>query len=239
MNATSVVRSKREGDMSTIHWTALAEVASRPVHWLWEGRLPFGKVTLLDGEPGSGKSLLALDLGARVSRGAAMPLSRVKPPGPANVVIYNDDDNLDDTVRPRLEACGADLSRIRAFDGEVCPEDLLDARPALIVIDPLSTYLCLSRDCPPRQVLKRLAAVARETGAAVLAVQYLPKDGDWSGEAYDAARTVLSVTTIGHGRHRLSVTKSNLRSLGDVPPLVFHFESAEASVRVAGWADSV
>ena len=105
--------------MSTIHWTTLSEVQSQPVQWLWEGRIPFGKVTLLDGDPGSGKSLLAMDLAARVSRGAAMPLARTKPSSPANVVLYNDDDNLGDTVRPRFEAAGADLSRIRCVDGKI------------------------------------------------------------------------------------------------------------------------
>src|SRR5262245_40204745 len=120
--------------MGEIHWTTLSEVQSRPVQWLWEGRVPLGKVTLLDGEPDSGKSLLALDLAARVSSGAAMPLSRGKPAGPANVVIFNDDDNLADTVRPRLEAAAADLSRVRCVDGEVSPSDVQELRPALIVL---------------------------------------------------------------------------------------------------------
>src|SRR5262245_18675880 len=109
--------------MGTINWTTLAEVQSRPVNWLWDGRIPYAKVTLLDGEPGSGKSLLALDLAARVSRGAAMPHSRVKPAGPANVVLFNEDDNLADTIRPRLEAAGADLTRIRCCDAELTAAD--------------------------------------------------------------------------------------------------------------------
>ncbi len=225
--------------MGTINWTTLAEVQSRPVHWLWEGRIPFAKVTLLDGEPGAGKSLLALDLAARVSRGAAMPLSRVKPAGPANVVLFNEDDNLADTVRPRLEAAGADLSRIRCCDGELTPADVQDIRPALIVLDPLSTYLCLSGNRPPRGVMKDIAILAKESGAAVLAVQFLPKDGEWADEAIDAARSVLHVSTIGHGRHRVALTKSILHAVGEVPPLVYHFESSGGTVRIAGWADSV
>ena len=138
--------------MGTVHWTTLSEVQSKPMQWLWDGRVPFGKVTLLDGEPGSGKSLLALDLAARVSRNTAMPLSGLKGSGPANVIIYNDDDNIADTVRPRLEAAGADLTRIRCADCEITAEDVQDFRPALIVIDPLSTYLCRdNQSVPPRQ----------------------------------------------------------------------------------------
>lgn len=225
--------------MGEIHWTLLSEVQTKPVQWLWDGRIPFGKVTLLDGEPGSGKSLLAVDIAARVSRGASMPLSRTKPHGPQNVVIFNDDDNLSDTLRPRLEAAGADLSRIRAVDCGLTPADVQEIRPALIVVDPLSVYLCLEGAVPPRQVLKKLGALARETGAAVLAVQSLPKNAVWASEVYDAARSILLISTIGHGRHRLAVTKSNLEAITDVDPLVYHFEEHGSSVKLAGWADSV
>jgi hypothetical protein len=225
--------------MGNVHWTTLSEVQPRQVQWLWEGRIPTAKVTLLDGEPGSGKSLLALDLAARVSRGASMPLSRIKPSGPANVVLFNDDDNLSDTIRPRLEAAGADLSRIRCVDGEISGSDVIDIRPALIVLDPLSVYLCLDCNTPPRQVLKQITELARSSGAAVLVVQYLPENGFWGQEIFDAARSVLGVSTIGHGRHRVALTKSNLRAVADVDPLVYHFESTEEAVRIAGWADSV
>ncbi len=225
--------------MGTIHWTTLSEVQSKPVQWLWEGRVPFGKVTLLDGEPGSGKSLVALDMAARVSRGAAMPLERLKPAGPANVVIYNDDDSLADTIRPRLEAADADLTRIRCVDAEVSAADLQDIRPSLIILDPLSTYLCRDDDAPARKIIRNVTRLAKETGAAVIAVQYLPKHGSWAGEIYDAARSVLHVSTIGHGRYRLGVTKSNLNALSDVPPLVYHLEPTDDAVRLAGWADSV
>jgi len=225
--------------MGATRWTTLADVPSRPVQWLWEGRVPLGKVTLLDGEPGSGKSLLALDLAARVSRGAALPVSRLRPDAPADVVIYNDDDNLSDTVRPRLEAAGADLSRIHCVDGAITAAELDELKPALVVIDPLATYLALEESRSPRQVLKEVSDLARECGAAVLAVQYLPKNGLWADLAYDAVRSVLHVSTIGHGRHRVALIKSNLRAVGDVPPLVYHFEGTEGMVRVAGWADSV
>lgn len=225
--------------MSVLQWTSLAEIESQPVNWLWEGRIPRGKMTVLDGEPGSGKSLLALDLAARVSRGAAMPLSRIKPSGPANVVLYNDDDSLADTVRPRLEAAGADLTRIRSVDGQITADDVRALNPALIILDPLSTYACLYGDCPPRRVLKNIAHLAKESGAAVIGVQYIAKNDPWADEAFDAARSVLHLNTIGHGRQRIGLAKSNLKSLNEVPPLVFHYESAEGSVKLAGWADSV
>jgi KaiC/GvpD/RAD55 family RecA-like ATPase len=226
--------------MGDVHWTTMSEIQSKPVQWLWEGRVPCGKVTLLDGEPGSGKTLLALDLAARVSRGAAMPLSRHRPKAAANVVIFNDDDNLADTLRPRLEEAGADLSHVHVIDGEVSSADVAPLAPALIVVDPLSAYLCLESSAPPRSILKRLARLARESSAAVLAVQYLPKEGFWAGEIYDAARSVLLVSIIGNGRNRISVAKSNLQALVELSPYVFHLDQTDdGGVRITGWADSV
>jgi len=222
-----------------IRWTTVSEVQTQPVQWLWEGRIPFGKVTLLDGEPGTGKSLLAMDIAARVSQGKAMPLAHQKPAPAANVVMFNDDDSLADTIRPRLEAAGADLTRIRCVDGEISAADVQELRPALIIVDPLSVYLALGEEVSGRHVLQSIRTLAKDTGAAVLAVQHLAKNGTWSSEIYDSARSVLLVSTIGHGRHRVAVTKSNLKALGDVPPLVYHLEGRDSAVHIAGWADSV
>jgi hypothetical protein len=225
--------------MSAVQWTTLSEVQPRPVQWLWEGRIPMGKVTLLDGEPGAGKSLLALDLAARVSRGAAMPLNRAKPDGPADVILFNADDSLSDTVRPRLEASGADLTRIHSFDGEITAADALPHKPALIILDPLTVYLCLDRSTQPRITLKQITDLARDSNAAVLAVQFLPKDGFWASEVFDVARSVLFVSNIGHGRHRVALTKSNLRAPSEIPPFVYNIERAGDSIKISGWADSV
>jgi hypothetical protein len=225
--------------MSAVQWTTLSEVQPRPVQWLWDGRIPLGKVTLLDGEPGSGKSLLALDLAARVSRGAAMPLTRTKPPSASDVVLFNADDSLADTIRPRLEATGADLTRIHCVDGQITAADLVQRNPALIILDPLTVYLCIDRSAQPRVVLKQITDLARDTNAAVLVVQSLPKDGFWAGEVFDVARSVLFVSNIGHGRHRVALTKSNLRAPSEIPPFVYNIERAGDSIKISGWADSV
>lgn len=223
--------------MSTNPWITLSEVPARPVQWLWEGRIPFGKLTLLDGEPGSGKSALILDLAARVSRGLAMPMMRGGV-APANVVIFNDDDSIADTIRPRLEAADADLERIHVMERTIDAETIAPLKPALIVIDPLAAYLCLSCDVPPRRAIKDLGALARETNAAVVAVQYLPKGTtSWAGEIFDAARSVLGITSIGHGRRRLGLTKSNLLRVGDVFPLVYQIDDEAGAARVGVWSD--
>ena len=86
--------------MSDLAFQKMSEIPAAPVLWLWEGRIPLGKVTILQGEPGVGKSTLAYDLAARVSRGSEMPGDHQKAAGPGNIVFFSGGDDLADTVRP-------------------------------------------------------------------------------------------------------------------------------------------
>lgn len=88
----------------------LSEVVPTRVSWLWPGRIPFGEITLIDGDPGLGKSAITTDLAARVSMGRPMPDGAECEV--AGVVILSAEDALDDTIRPRLDAAGADTTRI-------------------------------------------------------------------------------------------------------------------------------
>src|SRR5271165_4498113 len=88
----------------------ISEVVPQPCSWLWPGRLAFGKLAIVDGDPGLGKSLLTLDLCARVSTGRPMPDGSAGPAACA-VLVLNAEDGDGDTVRPRLQALGADLDR--------------------------------------------------------------------------------------------------------------------------------
>src|ERR1700757_981542 len=89
----------------------LSRWSTQPVAWLWPGRLALGKLAILDGDPGLGKSLLALVLCARLTTGRPFPDDRPGP-GPANVLILSAEDGDQDTLRPRLQALGADLGRV-------------------------------------------------------------------------------------------------------------------------------
>ncbi|WP_422928803.1 AAA family ATPase [Singulisphaera sp. PoT] len=217
----------------------MAQVVSEPVRWLWEGRIPLGKVTLLEGDPGIGKSTLALDLAAKVSQGAQMPYSKAGPSGASDVVLFSGDDDLGDTVRPRLEAANADLTRIRPIDREVKLTDVEAIRPALIILDPLSSYFCLACEQTPRDLMQSIARLARDSDAAVLVVQSLPsrEDSEWAREIYSVARSVLTITTIGLSGRRLAVSKSNLRSTSEVLPLVYHHDGRDEVLRIIGWSD--
>src|SRR4029077_5465862 len=89
----------------------LSDVPSYLVEWLWPGRIPLGRVTLLAGDPGICKSLVALDIAARVTTGAPWPDAPGRPPGPAGVIIFSMEDDLRDTIKPRLMRAGADPER--------------------------------------------------------------------------------------------------------------------------------
>jgi AAA domain len=173
--------------------TLLSDVQAEEVRWLWHGYIPLGKLCILDGDPGLGKSTATLDLAARVSTGKEMPDGS---PGIAGgVVLLTAEDGLADTVRPRLEVHGADLTRIVAVSsvGEgddqrpvTLPEDLPRLREAierveakLVVIDPLMAYLGARvdshRDQDVRRVLAAMAALAQDTGVAIVIVRHLNK----------------------------------------------------------------
>ena len=92
-----------------------ADLPHQPQDWLWPGRIPCGALTLLCGDHGRGKSLLALDLAARVSAGLPWPHGGPAAP-PADVLIFSAEDSLGRTVRNRLLAAGADLDRVHYID---------------------------------------------------------------------------------------------------------------------------
>jgi hypothetical protein len=175
--------------------TTLADVPPRALEWLWPGRLARGKLAILDGDPGLGKSLVTLDLCARVTTGRPFPDGTPAPCG--NVVIVNCEDGVADTIRPRLDALGADLSRVHLFLGPVeagferlpsFPRDLARLEQAirrvgavLVVIDPIMAFfdetISTANDQSVRQALAPLARLAEETGCVILLVRHLNKTG--------------------------------------------------------------
>src|SRR3954453_13375315 len=105
------------GPESEVRFRPVSDVAVRLIQWLWPGRLALGKLALLEGDPGLGKSLLTLDLCARLSRGRPMP-DGTGGLEPGNSLVLNAEDGVDDTVRARLATLGADLERVFVLSGE-------------------------------------------------------------------------------------------------------------------------
>lgn len=175
----------------------LSDVRSESIRWLWPNRIPLGKLSALAGHPGLGKSFVTLDLAARVSTGAPLPGCAEERNPPAGVVLLSAEDDLSDTIRPRLEAAGADLSRIVAVQGLWRPGDSTPATitlgdlPALeeaiagvadcklVVIDPVSAYMPANvddhRNTDVRSLLAPLGALAAGLGVAIVMVTHLNK----------------------------------------------------------------
>lgn len=172
----------------------LSDVQPEAVSWLWENRIPLGKITLLDGDPGVGKSMLMLDLASRLSKGDPMPGESTGIIG--GTVLMTAEDGLADTVSPRLMATGADLQRVVALpytpeypgqkfalsitdDMAVVKEGIQRVGARLLVVDVLMSYLPAGsnsyRDQDVRLALGPLKDLAERTGVAVVCVRHLTK----------------------------------------------------------------
>ena len=199
-----------------------SEVKAEPVEWLWPGWVPLNKVTVVDGDPGLGKStIFEADLAARVSTGRPMPETDYKVEG--GVIIVNAEDGAGDTIRPRLEAAGADLDRclilttIPGNGGDrlpSIPDDIGLIREAaervqarLVVIDPVMAYfgttINSNSDQQVRRAMGPLKELAEETGAAVVLVRHLNKGG--GGKAVYRGGGSIGIT--GAARSVLLVAK--------------------------------
>lgn len=210
----------------------LADVEPEDVQFLWEPRIPLGKLTILEGDPGEGKSFITAALAAAVSRGEALPGSAASDPGRA--LLFTAEDGLGDTVRPRMESLGADLLNVHAYSSplNLGTEDdrhtvhalIQEHRPVLVVFDPITAYLGIRTDThranEVRSILAPLAQLAERHGCAVLVVRHLAKGksgraiykGLGSIDFTAAARSVLLAGSSASDREERALIhlKSNL-----------------------------
>lgn len=240
----------------------LADVVPERVTWLWDKRLPRGKLTVLDGDPDLGKSALSTDLAARVTLG--LPFPDGAPCEAGGVVLMNAEDGLADTIRLRLDAAGGDATKVLALasvpdeDGHdrmlSIPEDIAiiergigQIGATLVVIDPLMAFLSPEinshRDQDVRRGLAPLAAMAERTGAAVVVVRHLNKmaggntlyRGGGSIGIIGAARSglVVGLDPQDEERRILAPTKGNLCK--KAPSLVYAVTTAENGAARVEW----
>ena len=175
----------------------LSAVERETLQWLWPGRIPLGKLTLLAGDPGLGKSFVTLDIAARVSSGEPWPDLPLLKQTPASVLLFNAEDDLADTIAPRLDKAGADDRNIVAVEGVALGdqrrhfsleqdlprlEEVLEQVPEtrLIVIDPISAYtgkIDSHKNADVRGMLAPLAELAGRHRLAIVAVTHLSKSG--------------------------------------------------------------
>ena len=182
-------------------WVRASDVTVEPVRWLWPGRVALGKLTIIAGHPDCGKSFISCDMAARVTTGSAWPDGADAAPV-GSVVILDTEDGQADTIRPRLDWCGADpakvalMKAVREGDGPEAGFNLSHHLPALeglldelgdcrlVVINPITAHLGgidSHKQTDVRGVLAPLAALADRRGVAVVLVSHLAKGG--SGNA--------------------------------------------------------
>jgi RecA-family ATPase len=208
------------------------EIEAEPVKWLWEPYVALGKITLIGGDGGVGKSTMLQSIAADLTRGAFWGASDITEP--CAVIYQNAEDNYPDTIKPNLERFGADCSRIHVIDESEHPLSLSDPRleeaimrtsAKLAILDPLQGY-CIGPDIHSvngmRPLMKHLGEVAERTKCAIVLVSHLNKNGGvkyrnlGSVDIYAAVRSVLTVGKLPLDETMRAIvhTKSNLSPLG-------------------------
>ena len=208
---------KEPSKPETVKIIRMSDVELTPVDWLWKPYLPFGKLSVLQGNPGEGKTYFAMHLAAVCTNGKLLPnMERMEP---FNVIYQSAEDGLGDTVKPRLIEAGADLDRVLVIDDSDVQLTLSDERiekaiiennARLVIIDPIQAYLGadvdMNRANEVRPIFMRLGQVAQRTGCAILLIGHLNKAAGMQSlqrglGSIDIAAAVRSVMFIGKLKH--------------------------------------
>lgn len=181
------IPEKEKKKLEHITLVPLIDVEPEVIDWLWYPYIPFGKITIIEGDPGLGKSWLTMSLAKVVSQGSKLPHN---PAGTTKgpVVIMSAEDGLADTIKPRLKTLGSRGEDIMAIPEpitltpgacEAITQMLEEIKPKLIIIDPLVAYMGgkvdLHKANETREIMNRLARLAEATHAAVVCVRHLSK----------------------------------------------------------------
>ena len=208
---------KEPSKPETVKIIRMSDVELTQVEWLWKPYLPFGKLSVLQGNPGEGKTYFAMHLAAACTNGKLLPnMERMEP---FNVIYQTAEDGLGDTVKPRLIEAGADLDRVLVIDDSDVQLTLSDERiekaiiennARLVIIDPIQAYLGadvdMNRANEVRPIFMRLGQVAQRTGCAILLIGHLNKAAGMQSlqrglGSIDIAAAVRSVMFIGKLKH--------------------------------------
>lgn len=172
--------------LSPVPMICMQDVKQTEVSWLWYPFIPFGKLTILQGNPGEGKTYFAMQLAAACTTGKALP--NMTPLEPFNVIYQTAEDGLGDTVKPRLIEAGADLARVLVIDDGDSPLTLSDERieraiaenqAHLLIIDPIQAFLGadidMNRANEVRPVFRKLSEIAQRHACAIILIGHLNK----------------------------------------------------------------
>ena len=217
------MEEKREKNYRLIN---MNDVEARKVDWLWYPYIPYGKVSIVQGDPGEGKTTFILRLAALLTKGEPLPGEEGQNlREPINVIYQNAEDGLEDTIKPRLLAAGADCSRVMVIDESLKSLTMTDERlvraiketgAKMVVLDPIQAYLGanvdMNRANEIRPLFRNLSNIAERTGCAIVLIGHLNKA---SGVQSDY-RTLGSVDIAAAVRSILFVEKVEKEKSQDI-----------------------
>lgn len=226
---------KQNVELKLIH---MEDVVSKEVEWLWYPYIPYGKITIIEGDPGEGKTTLVLKLAAALSRGLPLPYDDDKEYEPIHIIYQTAEDGIEDTIKPRLEKAGADCSMIRVIDetdkelsmtDDRLEQAIIETGARLIILDPIQAYIGATVDMHRaneiRPVLKHLGIIAEKHNCAIILIGHMNK-ASGSKSTYrglgsiDIQATARSVLLVARLRDKPNIRimahdKSSLAPAGD------------------------
>lgn len=220
----------------------MSDVESKEISWLWYPFIPYGKLTIIQGDPGEGKTTLVLNIAAVLSKGQGLD-EHMNPEQPMHIIYQTAEDGLADTVKPRLEKAQADCNNIYVIDETDVSLSMLDERieqailkekAKLMILDPIQAYLGAKMDMnranEARDMTKHLGQVAERTGCAIVLIGHMNKNaggkvayrGMGSIDFFAVARSVLLVGRVKGQENRRAMIqiKNNLAERGHAKSFV-------------------
>lgn len=220
----------------------MSDVESKEISWLWYPFIPYGKLTIIQGDPGEGKTTLVLNIAAVLSKGQGLD-EHMNPEQPLHIIYQTAEDGLADTVKPRLEKAQADCNNIFVIDETDVSLSMLDERieqailkekAKLMILDPIQAYLGTKMDMnranEARDMTKHLGQVAERTGCAIVLIGHMNKNaggkvayrGMGSIDFFAVARSVLLVGRVKGQENRRAMIqiKNNLAERGHAKSFV-------------------
>ena len=207
---------QRNENKTELKMIKMSDVQSQTVDWLWYPFIPYGKLTIIQGDPGDGKTTLVLNIAARLSKGEGLD-NDMKVTEPVNIIYQTAEDGLADTVKPRLELAEAVCERIMVIDETEKSLSMIDERleaaikqtgARVLILDPIQAYLGgtmdMTRANEARDMTKILSLLAEKYKCAILLIGHMNKAGGnkaayrgmGSIDFFAVARSVLLVGRI-------------------------------------------
>ena len=180
---------QRNENKTELKMIKMSDVQSQTVDWLWYPFIPYGKLTIIQGDPGDGKTTLILNIAARLSKGEGLD-NDMKVTEPVKIIYQTAEDGLADTVKPRLELAEAVCERIMVIDETEKSLSMIDERletaikrtgARVLILDPIQAYLGgtmdMNRANEARDMTKRLSLLAEKYKCAILLIGHMNKAG--------------------------------------------------------------